>query len=333
MLDLTRPETAFMNGVLREAAQLTLAIQAESAALDLTKADLSPVTVADFTVQAVAAYRLRKAFPKTALVAEERAERLREPEQAPMLALIASFVARVIPGATGEAVCDWIDAGADEPGDRFWTLDPVDGTKGYRRGGHYATALALIENGSVMCGGLACPVMNEDCGPEVGGRGVLCLAARGGGAWRMPLSPYGTAMSALRVSFCNDSARARVMRSYEAGHTNVDELEALAVRLGIPRDQCVLMDSQAKYACMAAGNAEFLFRLLSPTRPDYRECIWDQAAGSIVIEEAGGKVTDITGKPLDFSQGTKLAANVGIFASNGRLHDAGLDALSVVTQR
>ena len=55
--------------------------------------------------------------------------------------------------------------------------------------------------------------------------------------------------------------------------------------------QPVRLDSQAKYACMAAGNAEFLFRLLSPSRPDYRECIWDQAAGSIVIEEAGGRVT------------------------------------------
>jgi len=330
MLDLTRPEIAFMNGVLREAAQLALAIQAESAALNLTKADQSPVTVADFAIQALAAYRLAAVFPGTALVGEERAERLREPEQAGMLEIIASFVARLIPGATGDAVCDWIDAGADEPGDRFWTLDPVDGTKGYRRGGHYATAMALIEDGAVTCGGLACPVMNETCGPEVGGSGVLCLAARGSGAWRMSLNQHGAGMSPLRVSSCDDPAHARIMRSYEAGHTNVDEIEALAARLGISGDQCVLMDSQAKYACMAAGNAEFLFRLLSPARPDYRECIWDQAAGSIVIEEAGGRVTDITGKPLDFSRGRKLTGNVGIFASNGRLHDAGLNALASV---
>ena len=330
MLDLTRPEITFMNGVLREAAQLALAIQAESAALNLIKADQSPVTVADFAIQALVAYRLAAAFPGTVLVAEERAERLREEDQAGMLDLIASFVSRAVPGATGEAVCDWIDRGAGAPGDRFWTLDPVDGTKGYRRGGHYATALALIENGSVTCGGLACPVMNETCGPEIGGSGVLCLAVRGNGAWRMALGPHGKGMSALRVSICSDPARARIMRSYEAGHTNVDELEALAARLGISQDQCVLMDSQAKYACMAAGNAEFLFRLLSSSRPDYRECIWDQAAGSIGIEEAGGRVTDITGKPLDFSQGRRLAGNVGIFASNGRLHDAGLEALAAV---
>ena len=120
------------------------------------------------------------------------------------------------------------------------------------------------------------------------------------------------------------------MRSYESGHTNVEALEALAVSLGIPKDQCVLMDSQAKYACMAAGGAELLFRLLSPAQPDYRECIWDQAAGSIVVEEAGGRVTDLRGAPLDFSQGLRLAANIGVFASNGRLHEAGLAALAAL---
>lgn len=330
MLDLTCPEIAFMNIVLREAALLALAIQSESAALNLTKADQSPVTVADFTIQAVVAHRLAAAFPGTVLVAEEQAERLREEDQAGMLDVIASFVSRAIPGATGTAVCDWIDHGTGEPGNRFWTLDPIDGTKGYRRGGHYATALALVEEGSVVCGGLACPVMNEACGADAGGGGVLCLAARGAGAWSTPLDQNSAEWSPLRVSSCDDPAKARIMRSYEAGHTNVEDLERLAARLGIPQDQCVLMDSQAKYACMAAGNAELLLRLLSSARPGYRECIWDQAAGSIVIEEAGGRVTDLRGMPLDFSHGRRLAGNTGIFASNGRLHDAGLAALDSI---
>jgi 3'(2'), 5'-bisphosphate nucleotidase len=66
---------------------------------------------------------------------------------------------------------------------------------------------------------------------------------------------------------------------------------------------------------------------ISPSRPDYREKVWDQAAGAIVIEEAGGKVTDLDGKPLDFTQGRTLANNRGICASNGVLHKAALDAL------
>jgi 3'(2'), 5'-bisphosphate nucleotidase len=71
-------------------------------------------------------------------------------------------------------------------------------------------------------------------------------------------------------------------------------------------------------------------RLISPRRPDYREKIWDQAAGSIVITEAGGRITDLDGQPLDFSQGRTLAANRGILATNGHLHDALLAGLRTI---
>ena len=90
------------------------------------------------------------------------------------------------------------------------------------------------------------------------------------------------------------------------------------------------MDSQAKYAVLAAGKGDLLLRLLSPSRPDYREKIWDQAAGSIVLEEAGGKITDLHGKELDFRTGRSLTNNRGILASNGALHGAALQALSEI---
>ena len=49
------------------------------------------------------------------------------------------------------------------------------------------------------------------------------------------------------------------------------------------------MDSQAKHVLLAAGAAEFLLRV--PVAGNYREAIWDHAAGSVLIEEAGGRVT------------------------------------------
>ena len=57
-----------------------------------------------------------------------------------------------------------------------------------------------------------------------------------------------------------------------------------------------------------------------PTRADYREKIWDHAAGALIVEEAGGTVTDITGRPLEFHHGRELSANRGVIATNGRLH-------------
>ena len=106
----------------------------------------------------------------------------------------------------------------------------------------------------------------------------------------------------------------------------MDEITQLAGLLGTT-EAPLGMDSQAKYLVLAAGGGEVLLRLLSPSRPDYREKIWDQAAGSIVIEEAGGRITDLDGRPLDFSHGRTLAKNRGIVATNGHLHDAVLAAL------
>ena len=74
----------------------------------------------------------------------------------------------------------------------------------------------------------------------------------------------------------------------------------------------VRLDSQAKYAILASGAGDLIFRLISPKMPDYKEKIWDQAAGALVVQEAGGgKITDLDGKPLDFTRGRMLTENRG----------------------
>ena len=81
---------------------------------------------------------------------------------------------------------------------------------------------------------------------------------------------------------------------------------------------------------LRVSKAELYLRLLSPQKPDYKEKIWDQAAGSLVVEEAGGWVTDLDGKPLDFTAGRSLSLNRGILASNGHLHAVALESLRVI---
>ena len=90
----------------------------------------------------------------------------------------------------------------------------------------------------------------------------------------------------------------------------------------------VRMDSQAKYAVLASGK-DCCFACSPPPSLTTAK-IWDQAAGSIVVEEAGGKITDLHGKPLDFTAGRTLARNRGILASNTLLHPAALDALRAI---
>jgi len=327
VIDLSRPEILFAIGVVEQASRLAREVRAGMEVQGVTKGDLSPVTVADFAVQALVGRGLGTAFPEATLVGEESAAVLREPGEAALLETITGFVSRYTGGATGDDVCAWIDRGTAAPGERFWTLDPIDGTKGYLRGGQYAIALALIEAGRPVLGVLGCPNLGAGCDPA-GGGGVIAVAAAGEGTW-MRVLDTADGFSPLRVSACSDARQARVLRSYESGHTNVDQVDEIAARLGIEA-QSVGLDSQAKYAVLASGGGELLFRLLSPKRPDYREMIWDQAAGAIVLEEAGGRITDLSGAPLDFSQGKTLARNKGVFASNGPLHDAGLAAIAAV---
>lgn len=112
----------------------------------------------------------------------------------------------------------------------------------------------------------------------------------------------------------------------ESAHTNVSQIDQVAATLGVQIEP-VRMDSQAKYALLAAGQGEIYLRLLSSRQPDYREKIWDQAAGSLLVEEAGGVVTDLDGKPLDFTAGRMLVNNRGICATNNLLHPLVIQAL------
>ena len=133
----------------------------------------------------------------------------------------------------------------------------------------------------------------------------------------------------LAVSDRGDPREARLLRSYEAGHTNTGQVGELHQVLDIQAES-VGMDSQAKYALLAAGAGDVLVRLISARAPNYREKIWDQAAGSLVVEEAGGTVSDLQGEPLDFSVGRTLANNRGVLASNGHLHGQFLEALAKI---
>ena len=317
--------------IVREAALLVREIQRTLVTPALEKSDRSPVTVADFASQAVIAARLKSQWPGEPLVGEENAQALRTPEHAAQLAQVAAFVGQRLPAMNEQRVCDWIDEGAADPADAFWTLDPIDGTKGFLRGDQYAVALAFIQSGRVELAVLGCPELAGARAPERGGPGSLVVAARGQGAWTAPLADgSGTAdWRQLAVSNQSDPALARVLRSVESGHTDKGKAGELSDAFGSQAEP-IGMDSQAKYAVLAAGGAELLVRLISPSRPDYKEKIWDQAAGSLVIDEARGRVTDLDGRPLDFSHGRTLAANRGVLATNGHLHEAALAALKAV---
>ena len=323
MLDIHHPEIKFAVDSVRAAANLVQTIQTEMVSPALTKEDRSPVTVADFAAQALVGYLLSISFPEDALIGEEDSSSLLTPDARETLDQITGFVRRSVPEAAPDLICEWIDRGSTESADRYWTLDPIDGTKGFLRGDQYAIAFALVYDGEVQLGVMGCPKLRV--GTD---EGVLFAAARGQGTWVSPIDSEPD-FKRVHVSQDDDPTTARLLRSFESGHTNVNQIDVLAQELSISADP-VRMDSQAKYGVLAAGMGEIYIRLLSPSRLDYREKIWDQAAGSIIIEEAGGRVSDLDGLRLDFTKGRTLSGNRGICATNGLIHEETLAALKAI---
>jgi 3'(2'), 5'-bisphosphate nucleotidase len=306
----------------------------------LTKADASLVTVVDFALQALLASRLERDFPGDPIVAEEDATALRVPAADALAREVVEVVKQVVPGANPEQVLTWIDRGRGTCGYRFWTLDPIDGTKGLLRGGQYVIALALVIDGQVQIAVIGCPRLLVTTGLDSSAvpvdslaravvvsleddtDGGVVVAVRDRGAWWMSLR--GGVLMRLSVSTETNPTRARALHSYEAGHADVRQFHRTLQTLGTHAPP-ILMDSQAKHVLLAAGAAELLLRL--PIDRAYHEAIWDQAAGSLIIEEAGGRVTDIEGRSLDFTTGRRLLRNTGLVASNSLLHEAVLDVI------
>lgn len=331
-----------------------------------SKLDRSPVTVADWGVQAIVSWLLSSSFhdENISIVAEEDDETLSSSDGAALL----ESVVEAVNGCLVEApkyglrspekelrAHDVIQAirkcsSTGGPKGRFWVLDPVDGTLGFVRGDQYAIALALIEDGEVILGVLGCPnypmkkewlnyhqkyyrLMSKVAPPPSGSwhKGCVMYAQKGcGQAWMQPLVHDLGKLDwchprEVQVSHISDPISATFCEPVEKANTSHSFTAGLAHTVGL-RNQPLRVYSMVKYAAIARGDAEIFMKF---ARAGYKEKIWDHAAGVVIIQEAGGVVTDAGGRPLDFSRGVYLEGlDRGIIACSGALlHQRILDAV------
>ncbi|KAF2452914.1 hypothetical protein BDY21DRAFT_375246 [Lineolata rhizophorae] len=324
----------------------------------VTKSDRSPVTVGDFGAQALVISALRHAFPDDAIVAEEDAAALRDNEalrgkvwdyvQGAGLSDEGAESSIGGPLKSERDMLDAIDGGASEgfasagsQGRRVWALDPIDGTKGFLRGGQYAIALALLVDAKPVLGVLACPNLPQDASAPIPtehahekgegeGYGVLVSAVAGQGTTVRVLGSGGVAEgkpTKMREVGEAQIGSAVFCESVESGHSSHDHHALITQKLGVTSSP-VRMDSQAKYASLAMGLADVYLRL--PVSASYQEKIWDHAAGEIVVKEAGGMVGDVQGRPLDWAQGRTLKENKGVVVAGKGVWDMVISAVKDV---
>lgn len=311
----------------RRAAGVCRAVLAASAPGAMAKGDDSPVTVADYGSQAVILDAVRAAFPQHGVMAEEGAAHLRANSGGAGAAQLSKVVGDALGRPAGfEEICGMIDHAGGAGSELTWCIDPIDGTKGFLRREQYAVAIGVLKAGRPWAGVLVCPNLPVDLSQPKGQLGLMFVAAQGRGCTVEPLD--GGAARPARVSRFADPKQWRVLGSVESAHGDPQLVHDMIAQAGIGGG-FVRYDSQVKYGVVAMGAAEVYLRPRS--KPDYRENAWDHAAGVIVCEEAGGRVTDLDGKALDFTRGKNLVDNRGVLGTaGGAVHEAVLQALRAV---
>lgn len=177
---------------------------------------------------------------------------------------------------------------------RCWYVDPIDGTQNFVRGlfPEFGISIAFAVDGQVRAGGVAVPLQND-----------LYLARRDGGAFRNG--------EPLRVSSVPVLANARV--EVDFGNQNIREdtlrrFGGVITRAGQMRCHCAAVIG---LCTVATGDADAYFHVsLAP---------WDYAAALLIVEEAGGRATNLHGRPV-----LVHTPRSGILATNGLIHDEAL---------
>ncbi|KAF0561843.1 3,5-bisphosphate nucleotidase [Gigaspora margarita] len=215
----------------------------------IIKGDKTPVTIADFSAQAVINTILYKSFPNDPIVGEENSKKLQ--------------------------------------GDRMWTVDPVDGTKGFIRGGDYAVGISLIIDGEVHLSVIGCPNFLVNFKVPESKKGCLFIAVKGQGAFQR--SFYLDKETQIYVTDILSPSEALICESFVAKHPSLSKVASI---LGITKE---------------------------PLHIDKK--IWDHAPGYLLVKEAGGIVADMDNKPLDFTLGRQLKTNRRIVVAGPKIHE------------
>ncbi len=176
--------------------------------------------------------------------------------------------------------------------DRYWLIDPLDGTKEFiRRNGEFTVNIALIEGQNLVMGVVHAPAIN-----------LTVYAEKGGGAFQETMN---SEPMSIKVRDRKEGEKLIVVAS--RSH-RTPEIDQFLENLNSPYD-CISVGSSLKLIMVANGSAH-IYPRLGPTME------WDTAAAHCVVESAGGKVTKLDGSDLTYNKPDML--NPFFLATNGQ---------------
>ena len=302
----------------RKAAFATEAIR-KNGIESMQKGDGTPLTQADLVSQAVILAGLKKQFPEDKIKAEEELKGAVQDG----LKNAAVLTLRMLGVDDAEAhLKEFVNYRGNAGGRRIWMIDPIDGTKGFKKGLSYAIALGLYYGGRPQFGCMAVPRFPDFEGPKQ----ETAIAYAGTGIGAHIIEKEGARPQELHVSDIRDPSRVRIVGS--RAHDREDISGKFGQRVGAA--DVVRMDSMAKYLMLASGRADIY---LKKADPEYGIAYpWDHCAGQIILEQAGGKLTTFGGKAVNYEQkpGSPIKDLKGMLASNGACHKKVLEIVNAI---
>lgn len=260
------------------------------------KKDKSPVTIADFASQIFIISKLKEKFPEDQIFAEEESSLVSKNEEF----LINECFKEINfePNEDIRAILNYRGSQSN----RQWTVDPIDGTKGYQKGLSYAVGIGLMENSD--------PKICAICVPNYKKEGVaIFIAEKGKGAQ----ASYGDKeLTPIKVSHQNNLSSSIMCQSL---HHNKQWVMDLAEMIGL--NKIIQIDGMGKFCMVADGSADLYVRQMNATYSSS----WDYMPGDLLVREAGGMITDLNNKQLNFKKNICQWTAPGIIASNKILHD------------
>lgn len=186
---------------------------------------------------------------------------------------------------------------------RVWLIDPMDGTKNFvQRDGDFAVQIGLVVAGGPVVGVVYQPVLD-----------LLYRAVKGEGAWR---ETHGSQAEQMRVS--NKTDPAEMVLASSRSHRS-PRMERVVDSFGF-RHETRRGSVGVKIGLIAERDAD-LYLHLSPSTKQ-----WDTCGPEIVLTEAGGKLTDLFGKPLQYNA-LRIDNRNGVVATNGVAHEIVIENL------
>ncbi len=312
-----------VEAILAGLGALRVILQDPRAREPMIKQDGTPVTAGDLAVQMAVCSVLSKRTPHLPVVGEEGESSIAGAAGQELLARAVKAVKAAMGADAAADPTEYLESNPKPTSKSWWTVDPIDGTKGFRSGRHYALCLALVEEQQSTVGVLSCPTLMMGRDPlEIGGDhqcGTLYAAARSLGSWKFQPRDGDRRFSSAAQRVVRPVVEIpswRVCDSIEGG-SRAERMRGIMTATGLAWNS-ISLDSQCKYALVAEGAADCFMRVPASHGA---EKVWDHAPGAVVAEEAGAVVGDLKGNPLVFASDS-LDRNYGTLACDPRIADS-----------